>query len=53
MLIISVIQIIIIYFGGDLFRSTPLSVSELMLALGAAASVLIFDAVRRILVRLR
>ena len=53
MLIISVIQIIIIYFGGDLFRSTPLSVSELLLALGAAASVLIFDAVRRILVRLR
>ena len=53
MLIISVIQIIIIYFGGDLFRSTPLSASELLLALGAAASVLIFDAVRRILVRLR
>lgn len=53
MLFISVIQIIIIYFGGTLFRSTPLSWQELALAVGFAALVLVFDIIRRILTKLK
>ena len=53
MLLISTIQIIIVYFGGELFRSTPLAPAELLLALGAASTVLIFDSIRRIIVKLK
>ena len=52
MLLISTIQIFIIYFGGELFRSTPLTAGELLLALGCAASVLLFDTIRRVISRL-
>ncbi len=53
MLFISVIQILIIYFGGTLFRSIPLTAGELMLAVGVASSVLLFDIVRRIVTKLK
>ena len=52
MLFISVIQMLIIYFGGPLFRSTPLSAHELAVALLPALSVLVFDSVRRIFAKL-
>lgn len=53
MLFIAVIQVLIIYFGGELFRSTPLSAAELMLAIGCASLVLVFDILRRIVIKLK
>lgn len=50
---ISMIQIIIVYFGGSWFRSTPLSVRELALAIGLSLSVLLFDTFRRIFSKLK
>jgi magnesium-transporting ATPase (P-type) len=52
MALISVIQLIIIYYGGELFRSYPLTVGELNLVLLLSFTVLIFDAVRRIVEKL-
>ncbi len=53
MVIVSVIQILIIYFGGALFRSIPLEKTELLLAIGFGSTVLVFDAVRRIISKLK
>ena len=52
MLCISVIQVLIVYYGGTLFRSTPLTSSELLFAIGTAATVLVFDAFRRVFKKL-
>jgi magnesium-transporting ATPase (P-type) len=52
MLFISVIQILIVYYGGTLFRSTPLSFHELGFAILTALAVLAFDTVRRIFKKL-
>ena len=46
MLLVTVIQLFIIYFGGELFRSIPLLPTELGVAVLLAGSVLIFDMVR-------
>ncbi len=53
MALISTIQIFIVYFGGELFRSTPLSPRELLVTVSIAASVLAFDVVRRTVARLK
>ncbi len=53
MMFIAIIQVLIVYFGGELFRSTPLSAPELMLAIGCAALVIVFDVIRRIAVKLK
>ena len=53
MLLISVIQIIMIYCGGELFRSSPLSPSELLRMVALAFTVVPFDMIRRILIRLK
>ncbi len=53
MLLISVIQIFIIYFGGEMFRSTPLEPRELAIAVLTGMSVLAFDFIRRIYLKLR
>ncbi len=53
MSLISLIQIGIVYFGGSLFRSTPLTFAELRCALLMAFSVLIFDAFRRLMSKLK
>ena len=53
MAMIAVIQIIMIYYGGSLFRTIPLSASELSLVILIAASVIPFDTVRRIFYKLR
>ncbi len=50
---ISVIQVLIVYFGGTLFRSAPLSVTELLTAVIAAFTVLVFDSIRRVFCKLR
>ena len=50
---IVVIQMLIIYFGGALFRSIPLSLRELGSVLLLSLSVLLFDSFRRVFTRLR
>ena len=52
MLLISVIQIFMIYFGGELFRCTPLTSRELIFAITLAFSVIPIEFVRRLLSRL-
>ena len=53
LLFIAAIQIVIIYFGGELFRSVPLSIKELFLIIETAFSVLIFDIIRRLFVKFK
>ncbi len=53
MLFITVIQLAIVYCGGELFRSTPLSFKELGLAVITALSVFVFDTFRRLFIKLR
>ena len=47
MLLVTLIQLCMIYFGGTLFRSAPLSVSELCLVLGLAIAVIPLELIRR------
>ena len=49
---IAIIQTAIIYYGGDLFRSVPLSFREMLNVILIAASVIPFDIVRRIIKRI-
>ncbi len=53
MLLILAIQIFMIYFGGELFRCTPLSPRELLFVFLLAASVLPFDFIRRVFNKLK
>lgn len=53
MLLVSVIQILIIYFGGVLFRSVPLTPRELSVAIGFGMLVFPFDTLRRIFAKLK
>ena len=50
---ITAIQMLIIYRGGSLFRSTPLTLKELACAVSLSLTVLIFDTVRRIFAKLK
>ena len=50
---IVVIQLVIIYFGGTLFRSIPLTFSELFVVFILSLSVLLFDTFRRIFSKLK
>ncbi len=50
---IAIIQLCIIYFGGALFRAAPLTAAELLRVVLLSATVLPFDFVCRILMRLR
>ena len=49
---ISIIQILMIYFGGEVFRCVPLGIGELALSLTLAFTVIPFDCVRRIIKKL-
>ena len=53
MLTISLIQIAMIYFGGEIFRCTPLSVRELWFAVSFAFAVVPFEILRRIAFKLQ
>ena len=53
MLIISIIQIFMIYFGGEVFRCVPLTVREFIFILAMAFSVVPFDISRRIISKLK
>lgn len=50
---ITAIQILIVYFGGALFRSTPLSFGELACVALMSLSVLLFDSIRRVFAKLK
>ena len=52
MLFIVVVQLVMIYFGGELFRSVPLSGREILNVILIAASVIPFDALRRVFKKL-
>ena len=53
MLLISGIQIIMIYCGRELFRTTALSSRELWFVIGVAFSLIPFDMFRRVFVKLK
>jgi magnesium-transporting ATPase (P-type) len=53
MTLISTIQILIIYYGGTLFRSMPLTLKELFSVLSLSLTVLVFDSARRIFAKLK
>ena len=49
---VSMIQILMIYFGGEMFRSVPLSFREILNVILIASTVMPFDAIRRIIKKL-
>ena len=49
MLLISIIQILIIYYGGQLFRATPLKIGELISVIILAFTIIVFDLTVRII----
>ncbi len=53
MLAISVIQILMIFHGGAVFRCVPLESRELLFAVGMAFTVVPFDILRRIFYKLK
>ena len=50
--VVSVVQILMIYFGGEIFRSVPLSFRELLNVILIAASVMPFEIIRRVIKKL-
>ncbi len=52
MLSICTIQILMIYFGGKIFRCIPLTIGELIFTLSLALTVIPFDCIRRIVKKL-
>ncbi|MBR5144481.1 MAG: calcium-translocating P-type ATPase, PMCA-type [Clostridia bacterium] len=53
MLLISVIQILLIYFGGEIFRCVPLQPKELSFVILLATTVIPFEMIRRLLYKLK
>lgn len=47
------VQLLIVYFGGEVFRTTPLSARDLGFALAFAFSVVPFDLMRKCVVRMK
>jgi len=52
MVLVSVMQILLIYFGGAVFRTTGLNSRELGLVLMLASTVIVFDLARKVVLRL-
>lgn len=53
MVTVGVVQLALIYFGGALFRTTPLPLYELLAAIGLAATVIPVDVARKLWLRTR
>ena len=51
MLAVSLLQILLIYFGGAIFRTTGLSFGELALVIALASTVVFFDLGRKLFLR--
>ena len=45
------IQVLLIYYGGEFFRTTGLSVCEFFIMLCLASSVLVIDLIRKIILK--
>ena len=52
-LFIAIVQVILIYFGGTLFRTTGLSIYEFEIMLILAFSIIPFDFIRKIIIKKR
>ena len=52
MVLVTLVQIGLIYYGGSLFRTAALSIHELLLVAGVSALVIPFDWSRKVLLRL-
>ncbi len=52
LLLIAVIQVLMIYYGGALFRTEPLAAKDLFTVIALAATVLPFDILRRVFSKL-
>lgn len=52
-LLIAIIQIILIYFGGNIFRTTGLTIYELEIMIFLAFTVIPFDFIRKIILKKR
>ena len=53
MLVISVIQVCMIYFGGEVFRCVPLMFHELSFVILLASTVIPFEMIRRLVYKLK
>ena len=53
MLLISVIQVCMIYYGGEVFRCVPLTARELSFVIILSFTVIPFDIIRRIIYKLK
>lgn len=53
MTFVSIIQFILLYFGGNLFRTYGLTLKELLIVLSLAVTVIPFDLMRKSILRLR
>jgi len=51
MLAVSVMQILLIYYGGAIFRTTGLSFGELTMVIALASTVIVFDIGRKLFLR--
>jgi len=49
---VSAMQLLLIYYGGAVFRTTGLNLNELTLVIGLASTVIVFDFMRKIFLRL-
>ena len=49
MMFIFIVQIIMIYYGGNIFRTTPLTIKELLIIFLLSFTVIPFDMIRKIL----
>lgn len=52
-LFIAIVQIVLIYFGGDIFRTTGLTIYEFEIMLFLAFTVIPFDFIRKIVLKKR
>ena len=50
-LFVAIVQIILIYYGGDIFRTTGLTIYEFEIMLFLAFTVIPFDFVRKIILK--
>ena len=51
MLLISVVQISFVYFGGDALRATPLKIHDLVCVICISFSVVLFDFARKLVLK--
>ncbi len=49
MLFVGIVQVLMIYYGGSLFRTTPLNIFEFLFMLILSITVLPFDMIRKVL----